>query len=184
MNNKVENERAWYIIQSYSGMEQAAKRNLERRITSMGMENYIFNVLIPEKTHTEKNKKGETKIVTEKIYPGYIVVDMIVTDESWFVVINTPMVTGFLGSSGGGAKPVPLTNDEIIPILKECGITIEIDIKFKVGDTVTIVSGNFMGQTAVVEKIDMENQIATVLVDLFGRQTAHEVRFDEIQPIE
>ena len=179
-----ENERAWYIIQSYSGMEHAAKRNLERRIQSMGMEEYIFNVLIPEKTHTEKTKKGETKIVTEKIYPGYIFVDMIVTDESWFVVRNTPMVTGFLGSSGGGAKPVPLTNDEIIPILKECGITIEIDINFKVGDTVMIISGNFTGQTAVVEKIDMENQIVTVLVDLFGQQTAYEVRFDEIQPIE
>ena len=182
--NKVENERAWYIIQSYSGMEHAAKRNLVRRIQSMGMEDYIFNVLIPEKTHTEKTKKGETKIVTEKIYPGYIFVDMIVTDESWFVVRNTPMVTGFLGSSGGGAKPVPLTNDEIIPILKECGITIEIDINFKVGDTVMIISGNFTGQTAVVEKIDMENQIVTVLVDLFGQQTAYEVRFDEIQPIE
>ena len=87
-------------------------------------------------------------------------------------------------SSGGGAKPVPLTNDEIIPILKECGITIEIDINFKVGDTVMIISGNFTGQTAVVEKIDMENQIVTVLVDLFGQQTAYEVRFDEIQPIE
>lgn len=183
MNNSP-SERAWYIIQSYSGMEYAAKRNLERRIHSMGMEEYIFNVLIPEKTHTEKKKNGELKVVTEKIFPGYIFVDMIVTDESWFVVRNTPMVTGFLGSSGGGAKPVPLTNDEIIPILKECGISIEIEINFKVGDTVTIVSGNFMGQTAVVERIDMETQTAIVLVDLFGRQTASEVRFDEIQPIE
>ena len=184
MDYDYENERAWYVIQSYSGCENAAKVNLERRIKSMNMENYIFQVLIPETVRYEKKKNGEMKEIVEKQFPGYIFVDMIVTDESWFIVRNTPMVTGFLGSSGGGAKPVPLTNDEIIPILKECGITIEIDIKFKVGDTVTIVSGNFMGQTAVVEKIDMENQIATVLVDLFGRQTAHEVRFDEIQPIE
>ena len=183
-NEDTDNERAWYIIQSYAGMEYAAKRNLERRIVSMNMEDYIFNVLIPEEVHMEKKAKGEMKEVIENPYPGYIFVDMIVTDESWFIVRNTPMVTGFLGSSGGGAKPVPLTNDEIIPILKECGISIEVEINFKVGDTVTIISGNFMGQTAVVEKIDMETQTAIVLVDLFGRQTANEVRFDEIQPIE
>lgn len=179
-----ENERSWYVIQSYSGMENAAKTNLERRIKSMNMENYIFRVLIPETIRTERKKNGELKEIVEKQFPGYIFVDMIVTDESWFIVRNTPMVTGFLGSSGGGAKPVPLTNDEIIPILKECGISIEVEINFKVGDTVTIISGNFMGQTAVVEKIDMETQTAIVLVDLFGRQTANEVRFDEIQPIE
>ena len=184
MDYDYENERAWYVIQSYSGCENAAKVNLERRIKSMNMENYIFQVLIPETVRYEKKKNGEMKEIVEKQFPGYIFVDMIVTDESWFIVRNTPMVTGFLGSSGGGAKPVPLTNDEIIPILKECGITIEIDINFKVGDTVMIISGNFTGQTAVVEKIDMENQIVTVLVDLFGQQTAYEVRFDEIQPIE
>ena len=120
-----ENERAWYIVQSYAGMESAAKRNLERRIKTMGMEDYIFNVLIPEKVRYEKKKNGETKEIVERIYPGYIFVDMIVTDDSWFIVRNTPMITGFLGSSGGGAKPVPLMNEEIIPILKQCGITLE-----------------------------------------------------------
>lgn len=178
-----ENERAWYVVQSYSGMEQAAKRNLERRIVSMNMENFIFRVLIPEKIRYEKKKNGEMKEVVEKIYPGYIFVDMIVTDESWFVVRNTPMVTGFLGSSGGGAKPVPLPNDEIIPILRECGVTIEVNIDFKVGDTVNVVSGPFSGQIAVVESIDLDNQNVTVLVDFFGRQTPQELRFDEIQAI-
>ena len=178
------NDRAWYVVQTYSGMENAAKRNIENRVESMGMSDCIFNVLVPETKDYEKKKNGELKEVIIKPYPGYVFIDMIVTDESWFIVRNTPMVTGFLGSSGGGAKPVPLTNDEIIPILKECGISIEIEINFKVGDTVTIISGNFMGQTAVVERIDMETQTAIVLVDLFGRQTASEVRFDEIQPIE
>ena len=99
-----ENERAWYVVQSYSGMEQAAKRNLERRIVSMNMQDYIFRVLIPETTRYEKKKNGELKEIVEKVYPGYIFVDMIVTDESWFVVRNTPMVTGFLGSSGRSAR--------------------------------------------------------------------------------
>lgn len=176
-----ENERAWYVIQSYSGCENAAKSYLERRIKSLNMENYIFQVLIPETVRVEKKKNGEPKEVVEKIYPGYIFVDMIVTDESWFVVRNTPMVTGFLGSSGGGAKPVPLSDEEIIPVLKQCGISIETNIKFKVGDEVQILNGNFAGQMGTVESIDVENRIATVLVDFFGRQTPTEVSFDEVK---
>ncbi|MBQ2891364.1 MAG: transcription termination/antitermination factor NusG [Bacilli bacterium] len=176
-----ENERAWYVIQSYSGCENAAKSYLERRIKSLNMENYIFQVLIPETVHTEKKKNGETKEVVEKIYPGYIFVDMIVTDESWFVVRNTPMVTGFLGSSGGGAKPVPLSDEEIIPVLKQCGISIETNVKFKVGDEVQILNGNFAGQVGTVESINVEERIVTVLVDFFGRQTPTEVSFDEIK---
>lgn len=176
-----ENERAWYVIQSYSGCENAAKSYLERRIKSLNMENYIFQVLIPETVHTEKKKNGETKEVVEKIYPGYIFVDMIVTDESWFIVRNTPMVTGFLGSSGGGAKPVPLSDEEIIPVLKQCGISIETNVKFKIGDEVQILNGNFAGQVGTVESINVEERIVTVLVDFFGRQTPTEVNFDEIK---
>jgi len=178
-----ENERAWYVVQSYSGMEQAAKRNLERRIVSLNMQDYIFRVLIPETIRYEKKKNGEMKEIVEKEFPGYIFVDMIVTDESWFVVRNTPMVTGFLGSSGGGAKPVPLPNEEIIPILRRCGITIEYNIDFKVGDVVNVVSGTFAGQEGKVDSIDMDNQRVTVLVDLFGRQTPQELNFDEIKAI-
>ncbi len=179
-----ENERAWYVIQSYSGCENAAKSNLERRIKSLNMENYIFQVLIPETVHTEKKKNGELKEVVEKIFPGYIFVDMIVTDESWFIVRNTPMVTGFLGSSGGGAKPVPLSDEEIIPILKQCGISIEANMKFKVGDQVQILNGNFAGQIGTVETINVDDQIVTVLVDFFGRQTPTEVHFDEIKVLD
>ena len=183
MNDNFENERAWYVVQSYAGMEQAAKRNLERRIVSLNMEEYIFRVLIPETTRFEKKKNGELKEVVEKVFPGYIFVDMIVTDESWFVVRNTPMVTGFLGSSGGGAKPVPLPPEEIIPILRDCGIEIEYSLEFKVGDQVNVVSGPFAGQVATVETIDIDNQKVTVLVDFFGRQTPQELTFGEVQAI-
>lgn len=123
------------------------------------------------------------KEVIENPYPGYIFVDMIVTDESWFIVRNTPMVTGFLGSSGGRAKPVPVPPHEMIPILKKSGITIAKDVKFAVGDMVKVISETFYGQEAVVEKIDFENQIVTVLIDMFGRQTPNELRFDEVELI-
>ncbi len=179
-----ENERAWYVIQSYSGCENAAKTNLERRIKSMNMENYIFRVLIPETVRYEKKKNGDMKEIIEKEFPGYIFVDMIVTDESWFVVRNTPMVTGFLGSSGGGAKPVPLTLDEILPILRSCGITLEAEAKFKAGDVVQVLTGMFAGQSATVDGIDMDKQIVTVLVDFFGRPTAKELHFDEVKLVE
>ena len=102
------NERAWYVVQTYSGCENAAKKNLERRIESMDMGDLIFKVLVPEEKQIERKKNGELKEVLVKPFPGYVFIDMIVTDESWFMVRNTPMVTGFLGSSGGGTKPVPL----------------------------------------------------------------------------
>lgn len=183
MDYDYENERAWYVIQSYSGCENAAKVNLERRIKSMNMENYIFQVLIPETVRYEKKKNGEMKEIVEKQFPGYIFVDMIVTDESWFIVRNTPMVTGFLGSSGGGAKPVPLLPEEIIPVLKSCGITIEANVKFAVGDEVQILNGNFAGQIGTVDSIDAETQTVTVLVDFFGRQTPTELSFEEVKPL-
>lgn len=183
MDINFENERAWYVVQSYSGCESAAKRNLERRVESMNMQDYIFRVLIPETIRQEKKKNGEIKEIAEKIYPGYIFVDMIVTDESWFVVRNTPMVTGFLGSSGGGTKPVPLPPDEIIPILRSAGVQLEVEAKFKVGDIVNVLVGTFAGQEVTVESIDVENQIVTVLVEVFGRQTPQELHFDEVEPI-
>ena len=179
-----ENERAWYVIQSYVGCENAAKNNLERRIKSLNMENYIFRVLIPETVHQERKKNGEIKEVSEKLFPGYIFVDMIVTEESWFIVRNTPMVTGFLGSSGGGAKPVPLPTDEILPILRNCGITIEANSKVRVGDQVQVLAGTFAGQTATIDSIDEEQQMLTVLVDFFGRQTPTEIHFEEAKPLE
>jgi transcriptional antiterminator NusG len=177
-----ENERAWYIVQTYSGCENAAKNYLERRIESMNMQDYIFRVVIPEVKHYEKKKNGEQKEIIEKVYPGYVFVDMIVTDESWFVVRNTPMVTGFLGSSGGGAKPVPLLPDEINPILKGAGIERDVVLRVKVGQKVKIVAGSFNGSEAVVDTIDTTRKVITVLIDLFGRQSPAELQYDEVEP--
>lgn len=173
-------ERAWYVVQTYSGMESAAQRNLISRIDSMGMQDVIFNVLVPELTEIEKKKNGETKEIKVKPYPGYVFIDMIVTDDSWFMVRNTPMVTGFLGSSGGGAKPVPLQDDEIAPILKMCGISLAKNFAGKVGDTVRITAGNFSGQEAVIDSIDEQREIVKVLVSFFGRQTIAELNFNEV----
>lgn len=174
------NERAWYVVQTYSGCENAVKKNIERRIESMNMSDLIFRVLVPEIKQTERKKNGELKEVLVKPYPGYVFIDMIVTDESWFMVRNTPMVTGFLGSSGGGAKPVPLTDEEITPILKMCGISTGKGFAGKVGDRVRIVSGTFAHQEGIIDFIDNEKGILRVLIYAFGRATPAELNFNEV----
>lgn len=175
------NERAWYVVQTYSGLEGTAKRNLENRIESMNLGNYIFKVLVPEEKTYERKKNGEMKEVITKPFPGYVFVDMIVTDETWFVVRNTPMVTGFLGSSGGGAKPVPLLDDEIEPILKICGEVVTKQFSAKIGDEVRIISGAFSGQTGKVDEIDFQKGTVKVLIDFFGRLTPAELDFNEVK---
>lgn len=174
------NGRAWYVIQTYSGCESAAKRNIESRIESMDMQDCIFNVLVPEEKVLEKKKNGEMKEVLVKPYPGYVFIDMIVTDKSWFMIRNTPTVTGFLGSSGGGAKPVPLQEEEIAPILKMAGITTKKNFDGKVGDKVEIVQGTFTGQSGVIESIDIQKETVTVLIYAFGRSTPAELGFNEV----
>lgn len=174
-------ERAWYIIQTYAGMENAAKTNLERRIKSMDMEDYIFQVLVPETKSYEKKKNGELKEIITKTYPGYLFIDMIVTDDTWFMVRNTPMVTGFLGSSGGGSKPVPLLDEEINPILKACGINNDKPFDCEVGDTVLIKSGPFVNSTGKVGQINLDSRKVYVLVDVFGRESSVELDFDEVE---
>ena len=173
-------ERAWYVIQTYSGMENAAKRNIENNIKSQHMEDVIFNILVPEETKVERKKNGELKEIVEKSYPGYVFIDMIVTDESWFMIRNTPMVTGFLGSGGGGAKPVPLLDEEILPILKSCGLNTSKPFEGKVGQTVRINSGSFSGQEGIIDSIEMEKGIVKVLINVFGRQTVAELSFNEV----
>lgn len=174
------NERAWYVVQTYSGCENAAKKNIERRIESMDMGDCIFRVLVPEEKQIERKKNGEVKEVIIKPFPGYVFIDMIVTDESWFMVRNTPMVTGFLGSSGGGAKPVPLTDEEILPILKMCGISTEKQFNGNVGDRVKIITGAFAQQEGVIDSIDQQKGTVKVLIYAFGRATPAELTFNEV----
>lgn len=174
-------EKLWYVVQTYSGLENTVKNNLEKRIESMGMENQIFRVIIPEETEVEI-KNGVKKEKVKKIFPGYVFLEMIVTDDSWYVVRNTPNVTGFIGSSGKGAKPVPLHPGEIDPILKKLGLhRAEYDIKVKVGDKVSIKSGPFKGQIGTVDEIDNDRMVLKVLVDFFGRQTKFELEFTQVE---
>jgi transcriptional antiterminator NusG len=177
------NDRAWYVVQTYSGCENAAKKNIERRIESMDMGNLVFQVLVPEEKLLEKNKKGELHEVIVKPYPGYVFIDMIVTDESWFMIRNTPMVTGFLGSSGGGAKPVPLSDEEMIPLFKMCGISTEKAFPGKIGGKVMITAGTFAHQEGIIDAIDTQKGIVKVLIYAFGRATPAELSFNEVKVI-
>ena len=176
-------EKRWYIVQTYSGLENSVKVNLDRRIESMQMEDKIFQVVIPEEITFEKKIDGTTKEKLVKIYPGYVFIEMIVTDDSWFVVRNTPGVTGFLGSSGGGTKPIPLHADEINPILKKAGLIATPKLKVNLGEKVRVITGPFMNQIGIVDEIDQERAVVTVLVEMFGRQTPAEYTFDEIERV-
>jgi transcriptional antiterminator NusG len=179
----MENERRWYIVQTYSGFENSVKINLQRRIESMQMEDLLSQIVIPEEIQIERKPDGTQKEKMVKIFPGYVFVEMIVTDDSWFVVRNTPGVTGFLGSSGGGTKPVPLPPEEINPILKKCGLMEVPKIDVELGEKVRVTTGPFNGQIGTIDEIDGEKQELTVLVDMFGRKTPVELNFTDIEKI-
>lgn len=170
----------WYAIHTYAGYEDAVVRNLKQRIESLGMEDKIFDVIVP----TEKKIKiqsGKRKVVEEKIYPGYVLVDMIVDDNSWYVVRNTPRVTGFVGSS---TTPVPLLQEEIDMLFERMGVKepkYKIDIK--VGDVVRVADGPFKDFEGKVNEIDEEKGKLKVFVSIFGRETPLEVDFLQVKRI-
>ena len=173
----------WYVIQTYSGKENSVKNDLLRRVESMGMQDHIFKVIVPEETYIEKNKDGKEKEKVRQIYPGYVFVKMIASNESWFIVRNTPQVTGFLGSSGGGTKPVPLLEDEINPILLEVGIINKPNYDYLIGNNVEIISGSFKGQVARVASVDNDQEKIIVEIDMFGRATPTELDFSQFKEI-
>lgn len=156
----------WYVVTTYSGYENKVREYLERRIESMGLQEIIESVIVPEVE--EKSVDGKVKM--RKLFPGYVLVQMDITDEAWYIVRNTPNVTGFVGSSGGGAKPIPLLDEEVDNIFYEMGLN-QINIDFVIGDKVDIVGGPFKGSDAVVQTIDLEKEQVEVLVDMFGRET-------------
>ena len=177
-------EKEWYVVNTYSGHENKVKEKLEMRARSMGMEDYIFRVVVPEETVVETLKDGTEKEKKVKMFPGYILVEMIMTDEAWFVVRNTPGVTGFIGSSGKGAKPFPLTKDEVDRILGSMNMSrIDIEAELKVDDSVKVKTGAFANMFGKVKNIDMKNQMIEVALDLFGQETMVEVSFDEIEKV-
>lgn len=180
MSKQIAGQRGWYTIHTYSGYENAVARNLKQRIESLGMQNKIFDVIIP----TEKKIKvtgGKRQTVEEKIYPGYILVDMVVDDESWYVVRNTPRVTGFVGA---GTTPVPLSQEEIDVLFKRMSTdTAKHKVDFTVGEPVIVADGPFKDLEGKIGEIDDEKGKVKVLVSMFGRETPVELDFLQIRKI-
>ncbi|MBW1605997.1 transcription termination/antitermination protein NusG [Lactobacillus sp. Sy-1] len=177
-------EKQWYVLHTYSGYENRVKANIESRKESMGMSNYIFRVVVPEQEEHEV-KNGKDKIKMDKTFPGYVLIQMVMTDESWYVVRNTPGVTGFIGSHGQGSKPTPLLPEEVELILSRLDQAPETkEIDAKVGDTVTIIDGAFSGLSGKIIEIDNEKAKLKVDIDMFGRETSAELDFNQVKPIE
>lgn len=173
-------ERHWYAIHTYAGYENAVLRNLKQRIDSLGMEGKIFDVVVPTETKV-KIKGGKRVEEEEKIYPGYILVNMIVTDDSWYVVRNTPRVTGFVGS---GTQPVPLTQKEIDELFSRMNSdTVKHKIDLAIDEVVSIVDGPFKELEGKVGEIDEERGKVKVLVPMFGRETPVELDFLQVKKI-
>ncbi len=173
-------ERAWYVLHTYSGYEENVSENLKQRIETMGMEDMIFNIIVPKEKKI-KIKNGKRQTVEEKIYPGYVLVEMIVTDESWYVVRNTPNVTGFVGS---GTIPTPVSSEEISGLQKRMGVEepkYKIDVA--VGESVKIIDGPFKDFDGKVSSIDEEKGKIKVLVNMFGRETPVELDFLQIKKL-
>ncbi|MHC5248696.1 transcription termination/antitermination protein NusG [Enterococcus sp. LJL120] len=176
-------EKNWYVLHTYSGYENKVKANIESRAQSMGMGDYIFRVVVPEETQTEV-KNGKEKEIVHKTFPGYVLVEMTMTDDSWYVVRNTPGVTGFVGSHGAGSKPAPLLQEEINHILRSIGMsTRQSDLKVSLDEVVKIIEGAFSGLEGVVTEIDEEKQKLKVNIDMFGRETSAELDFDQVDKI-
>jgi transcriptional antiterminator NusG len=174
------NERQWYAVHTYSGYEDAVARNLKQRIDSFGMADKIFNVVVPveKKIKIKNGRRTETK---EKIFPGYVLVDMIATDDAWSVVRNTPQVTGFVGTAN---QAVPLEQEEVDKILKRAaGETVRHAIDLAPGDAVVIIDGPFKDLEGKVGEIDEERGKVKVLVPMFGRETPVELEADQVQRV-
>lgn len=172
----IEKNRNWYVIHTYSGYEDAVAKNLKQRIESLSMEDKIFNVIVPKEKKI-KIKNGKRKTVEEKIYPGYVLVEMIVDDESWYVVRNTPRVTGFLGA---GTTPIPVSQKDIDDLMRRMEVgEPEVQIDFEIGESVKVLEGPFRGFEGKVSEIDREKGKIKVLVNMFGRDTP--VELDSLQ---
>jgi transcriptional antiterminator NusG len=179
----VDPRRQWYVVHTYSGYENKVKTNLEKRVTSMSMEDKIFRIMVPEEEQIELTKEGKRKTVKRKIYPGYVLVEMELTDDSWYVVRNTPGVTGFVSS---GNRPTPLRPEEVQGILEQMGMAQErprpkLDVE--VGQNIRVRSGAFDGFIGVVDEIDEARGKLRVLISMFGRETPLELEFNQVEKL-
>ncbi|MFB6469152.1 transcription termination/antitermination protein NusG [Cytobacillus sp. Hz8] len=176
-------EKNWYVVHTYSGYENKVKANLEKRVESMGMQDKIFRVVVPEEEETDF-KNGKKKVVKRKVFPGYVLVELVMTDDSWYVVRNTPGVTGFVGSAGSGSKPTPLLPEEVTVILKRMGVDEKrVDFNFEIGETVKVKEGPFANFTGSIEEMDKDKSKVKVLVNMFGRDTPVELEFTQIEKL-
>jgi transcriptional antiterminator NusG len=173
-------DKKWYVIHTYSGYENKVKTNLERRVKSMEKEDKIFRVLIPTEEEYEF-KDGKKKINQKKIFPGYVLVEMLMEDDSWYLVRNTPGVTGFVGT---GAKPIPLQESELREIMKRIGLEEpRPKVDFSVGEGIRVISGPFQHFTGIVQEIQADRGKLKVLVSMFGRDTPVELDFSQVEKI-
>jgi len=179
-SQKQSGQRGWYVIHTYSGYEEQVAENLKERIKSLGMEDFIFQVLVPKEKQIEI-KNGKRRTVEKRIFPGYVMVEMIVTDESWYVVRNTPNVTGFIGL---GVRPTPMMQEEIDRIRKRMGVEEpKYKIEFRLGDLVSINDGPLKGFEAKVTDIDESKGKIKVLVSMFGRETPVSIDFLQVKKV-
>lgn len=174
-------KKEWYVVSTVSGHEYKVKEKLENRINSMDLGQNIFRVIVPEQKEVEY-KDGQKKEKVKKMFPGYVLVEMVMSDEAWFIVRNTQGVTGFIGSSGKGAKPIPLLPQEVDRVLGSMGMSrMDINKDIKEGNKVKIVDGPFKDMIGKISSIDLKQQKLNVLVDLFGQETSVEVEMAQVE---
>lgn len=165
----------WYVVHTYSGYENAVKTSIEKFVTGRGMEDMILRIEVPLETVTEVTDSGATREVERKIFPGYVLIKMVMTDETWHLVRNVRGVTGFVGSAN---KPIPLSEEEVLSMGMEKH---EIEVRYGVGDHVKIVDGPLASFTGVVEEIEPEKNRVSVMVSMFGRETPVELELDQVE---
>ena len=176
-------QKEWYVVNTISGHEYKVKEKLENRINSMELHDNIFRVIVPEQKEIEY-KNGVKKEKVKKMFPGYVLVEMVMSDEAWYIVRNTQGVTGFIGSSGKGAKPIPLLPQEVDRILNSMGMSrVDVSKDLVEGAKVKIISGPFKDMVAKIDTVDMKEQKLNVLVDLFGQETSVEVDIAEVETL-
>ena len=177
-------KKEWYVVNTVSGHEYKVKEKLEMKINSRDLQENIFRVIVPEQKEIEY-KNGVKKERIKKMFPGYVLVEMVMSDEAWYIVRNTQGVTGFIGSSGKGAKPIPLLPQEVDRILNSMGMSrVDVSKDLKEGAKVKIISGPFKDMMANIDSVDLKEQKLTVLVDLFGQETSVEVDMQEVETLE
>lgn len=186
----MDGKRHWYVIHTYSGYENKVSANLERKVHSLGMDDKIFRIMIPLEKEIVVDDKGKKKVVPHKVFPGYVLVEMIVDERTWYVVRNTPGVTGFVGPDN--KQPVPLSDDEVARILRTEELNDEVteaseirpQINFRLQQTVRLKSGSFADKEGTISAIDVEKGKLTVMVELFGRETPVEIDYTQVEEVE